>query len=248
MRIAEIFYSIQGEGKLTGVPSVFVRVSGCNLRCTWCDTPYASWNPEGPDLSIDQIVNEVLEHPAHHVVLTGGEPMMFKEIVPLIVSLKSHGKHITIETAGTLWQNELPAGAIDLASISPKLSNSTPWQREGGRFAAAHEHHRINLPVLKTFATGGTAASPPAVLDRQWKFVISSPDNLREAESLVSVLNAQLPEQHRIPATDILLMPEATDPDALTTRSRALAELCKEKGYRLSPRLHVYLWGNTKGT
>jgi len=256
MRIAEIFYSIQGEGKLTGVPSVFVRVSGCNLRCTWCDTPYASWSPEGPDLSIEQIVEEVLKHPTSHVVLTGGEPMMFKDIVPLIVALKGHGKHITVETAGTLWQSELPAGSIDLASISPKLSNSTPWQREGGRFAAAHEHHRINLPVLRRFATGGpesTAGEEPAstsrvVLDRQWKFVISSPDNLREVESLLTALNSQLPTEQRIPPTDILLMPEATDAEALTVRSRTLAELCKQKGYRLSPRLHVYLWGNTKGT
>jgi 7-carboxy-7-deazaguanine synthase len=245
MRIAEIFYSIQGEGKLTGVPSVFVRVSGCNLRCTWCDTPYASWNPEGPDLSTGQIVENVLMHgAARHVVLTGGEPMMFQEIVPLITALKSHGKHITIETAGTVWQPGLAAGSIDLASISPKLSNSTPWQREGGRFAGTHERHRINLEVLKTFATTGGGA----VVERQWKFVISSAEDLGEVESLLEGLNGQLPEGQRIAPTDILLMPEATDVERLTAGSRALAELCKEKGYRLSPRLHVYLWGTTKGT
>jgi 7-carboxy-7-deazaguanine synthase len=255
MRIAEIFYSIQGEGKLTGVPSVFVRVSGCNLRCTWCDTPYASWNPEGPEMTVEEIVGEVTTHgPAvKHVVLTGGEPMMFKEIVPLIVALKGRGMHITVETAGTLWQGELPAGGIDLASISPKLSNSTPWQREGGRFAAAHEHGRIKPDVLKTFAAGGPGRlsegdAAPVVLDRQWKFVVSSPDNLREIETLLGTLNAGLPERHRIPATDVMLMPEATDAAALTARSRTLAEVCKERGYRLSPRLHVYLWGNTKGT
>jgi 7-carboxy-7-deazaguanine synthase len=260
MRIAEIFYSIQGEGKLTGVPSVFVRVSGCNLRCTWCDTPYASWNPEGPDLTVPQIVDAVAKHDAaRHVVLTGGEPMMFKDIVPLITALKDRHLHITVETAGTLWQPDLPDGGIDLASISPKLSNSTPWQREGGRFAAAHEHHRLNFPVLATFAAGGTGGggvgegsdlprAVPAVLDRQWKFVISSPDNLREVESLLTTLNARLPADRRIAPADVLLMPEATDPAALTARSRTLAEVCKEKGYRLSPRLHVYLWGNTKGT
>src|SRR3954468_14954811 len=131
MRIAEIFYSIQGEGKLTGVPSVFVRVSGCNLPCTWCDTPYASWHPEGPEMTTDPLLAEIARHPATHVVLTGGEPMMFKELVPLITALKSQGKHITVETAGTLWLEELPQGAIDLASISPKLSNSTPLERDG---------------------------------------------------------------------------------------------------------------------
>ena len=88
MRIAEIFYSVQGEGKLTGVPSVFVRASGCNLRCTWCDTPYASWNPEGPDRSVDSILEKIAAHNARHVVLTGGEPLMFKEMVPLIEGLK----------------------------------------------------------------------------------------------------------------------------------------------------------------
>jgi 7-carboxy-7-deazaguanine synthase len=193
---------------------------------------------------IERIAGDV-----RHVVLTGGEPMMFKEIVPLIGALKGRGMHITVETAGTLWQGELPAGAIDLASISPKLSNSTPWQREGGRFAAAHEHGRINLGVLKTFAAGGTEGGAAAVvLDRQWKFVVSSPDNLREIEMLLGTLNAQLPEGQRIPVGDVMLMPEATDAAALTARSRQLAEICKERGYRLSPRLHVYLWGNTKGT
>ena len=66
MKIAELFYSIQGEGKLVGVPSVFVRASGCNLRCTWCDTPYASWNPEGADVPVDQIVRRVLAFGARH--------------------------------------------------------------------------------------------------------------------------------------------------------------------------------------
>src|ERR1700742_3220596 len=83
LKISEIFYSIQGEGGLVGVPSVFVRASGCNLRCTWCDTPYTSWNPEGSNRTIAEIVEEVRRHPAKHVVLTGGEPMMFAESVEL---------------------------------------------------------------------------------------------------------------------------------------------------------------------
>ena len=131
MRVSEIFYSVQGEGKLTGAPSVFVRASGCNLRCTWCDTPYASWNPEGEEASTDQILGEVLKHPTDYVVLTGGEPMLFKELVPLIGALKREGKHVTVETAGTLWLEELSRGSIDLASISPKLSNSTPTEPGG---------------------------------------------------------------------------------------------------------------------
>src|SRR5438477_2908675 len=88
LKIAEIFYSIQGEGSLIGVPSVFVRTSGCNLRCSWCDTPYTSWQPEGDERSIDQIVNEVTQYPAHHVVVTGGEPMIAPGIVNLTERLR----------------------------------------------------------------------------------------------------------------------------------------------------------------
>ena len=88
MRICEIFFSIQGEGKLAGVPSVFVRASGCNLRCVWCDTPYSSWQPEGENLPVDEIVRQVLSHPASHVVITGGEPMIMSDLPPLCQAIK----------------------------------------------------------------------------------------------------------------------------------------------------------------
>jgi 7-carboxy-7-deazaguanine synthase len=244
MRIAEIFYSVQGEGKLTGIPSVFVRASGCNLRCTWCDTPYASWNPEGPDRSVDSILEEVVSHNARHIVLTGGEPLMFKEMVPLIQRLKRLHKHITVETAGTLWLDGLPPGAIDLASISPKLQNSTPREREGGRFAALHEKQRLNLDVLQNFASSGGGV----VTDCQWKFVLAAPEDLTEIEAVIAQVNAGIPFERRIQPEDVLLMPEGTNAETLSERSRWIADLCKHHGYRLSPRLHVYLWGNTKGT
>jgi len=141
LKIAELFYSIQGEGSLLGVPSVFIRTSGCNLRCAWCDTPYTSWQPEGTDLDLSQILDEVAAHPARHVVVTGGEPMIAPEIIPLTERLRERGMHITIETAGTVFA---PV-ACDLMSISPKLANSTPvdprWNRQ-------HERLRIQIPVL----------------------------------------------------------------------------------------------------
>src|SRR5258708_5450135 len=126
MKLSELFYSVQGEGKLVGVPSVFVRASGCNLRCVWCDTPYASWSPEGEEIAVAEIVARVREHGAGHVVITGGEPMIMPDIVELCAALRAEGRHITIETAATVYK---PVAA-DLASLSPKLSNSTPHDRE----------------------------------------------------------------------------------------------------------------------
>src|ERR1022692_3133813 len=122
LKIAELFYSVQGEGSLLGVPSVFIRTSGCNLRCAWCDTPYTSWQPEGTDLELEQILDEVAAHPTRYVVVTGGEPMIAPDIVALTARLRERGKHITVETAGTVF---VPV-ACDLMSISPMLANSTP--------------------------------------------------------------------------------------------------------------------------
>ena len=102
MKISEIYKSVQGEGLLTGTPSVFVRASGCNLRCWFCDTPYASWQPEGNDYAVDEIVAQIEEWDCRHVVLTGGEPMLFAELIPLAEQLRRRHWHITIETAGTL--------------------------------------------------------------------------------------------------------------------------------------------------
>ena len=141
MKIAEIFYSLQGEGTLLGVPSVFVRTSGCNLRCSWCDTPYTSWTPEGTEMSNAAIVDEVHKYPSRHVVITGGEPMLFAPVVELTQQLKALGQHITIETAGTVYQ---PV-SCDLMSISPKLANSTPAEEP---HRSRHEKLRYQPEVL----------------------------------------------------------------------------------------------------
>lgn len=228
MKVAEVFYSIQGEGKLMGVPSVFVRVSGCNLRCVWCDTPYASWQPEGEDRPLDWIVEQVRQYPARHVVLTGGEPMIMPEIGPLCTRLKTQGYHLTMETAATVYQ---PV-AVDLASLSPKLANSTPWEKEGGRFASAHEKNRLNVPVIQRFID----QSP----EIQLKFVVARPDDMEEIQSLLSQLTGWS-------ASDVLFMPEGTDAQTLRTRALWISDLCRQTGYRYCPRLHVELYGNRRG-
>jgi 7-carboxy-7-deazaguanine synthase len=222
LKIAELFYSIQGEGALVGVPSFFIRTSGCNLRCSWCDTPYTSWQPEGVEMSLDRILDEVRAHPMRHVVVTGGEPMIAPEIIPLCERLRDAGLHITVETAGTVFH---PV-ACDLMSISPKLSNSTPE----GIFSSQHERVRIQLFVLGELI---------ARYDYQLKFVIESPTDVNEARDLVNTLGAH--------GERVVLMPEGTDPERLRERAQWLAEICKEEGFRFSPRLHVDLWGNRRG-
>jgi len=226
VKISEIFYSIQGEGMLAGMPSAFVRTSGCNLRCSWCDTPYTSWEPEGAPMSVAAIVAEVRGHPARHVVVTGGEPMIQPEMGELTEGLRDAGLHITIETAGTV---QAPV-ACDLMSISPKLANSTPREREGGRWAAVHERLRCQPDVLVHLM-----ASYPY----QLKFVIAAPNDLEEMEHLLDAVRAD--------RARVVLMPEGIDAVTLAERGRWLAEVCKERGYRFSPRLHVMLWGNRRG-
>ena len=226
MKIAEIFYSIQGEGILVGVPSVFIRTSGCNLRCVWCDTPYTSWAPEGDDWNLDRILATVASFRASHVVVTGGEPMIAPQIVELTQLLRQRGLHITIETAGTVNA----AVACDLMSISPKLRNSTPLERDGGRWAQQHERLRWQPKILRELM----AAYP-----YQLKFVIADPLDLEELEMMREALGA--------PSSQVLLMPEGTNAETIRQRGIWLAEICKEKGYRFSPRLHVDLWGDKRG-
>ena len=222
MKIAELFYSLQGEGSLVGVPSVFIRTSGCNLRCSWCDTPYTSWQPEGTELDLNRIVDEVRAHPARHVVITGGEPMIQPEMVPLTERLRALGMHITIETAGTVFQ---PV-SCDLMSISPKLSNSTP----GGSFAEPHDRLRIQPAVLRELM---------ARYEYQLKFVVENPADVAEIRALLEALDA--------PRERVILMPEGTEHARLVERGQWLAEICKEEGLRFSPRLHIDLWGSRRG-
>lgn len=231
LRIAEIFTSIQGEGIWTGTPSMFIRVSGCNLRCDWCDTPYASWEPEGPMEPITNLLAAAASSPVRHVVITGGEPMLFDAVVPLTVGLRELGKTITVETAGTVFR-ELEC---DLLSISPKLSNSAP---NAGRiepnWIARHETTRRNLQPLHQLVCS---------YNFQLKFVVNPeiPGDLEEIESILS----QLPMEAR---THTLVMAEGKSPKILHAREKLLVDACIERGWRLTPRFHIDLFGDTRGT
>lgn len=231
MRISELFYSVQGEGELTGVPSVFVRTSGCNLRCRWCDTKYASWDPQGEEKGLSEILDYVYAQPTKHVVLTGGEPMMAKGISELAQALKDRNQHVTIETAATV----LPDGiACDLASLSPKLSNSTPLDGEiEAGWIEKHEARRLQPEVIGAWM---------ANYDYQLKFVVATQTDLEEIEALLGELK-KAPLAYKV-----LLMPEGVTTEVLRERDALLVEHCKQRGYRYCRRLHVDLFGNTPGT
>src|SRR3990170_711403 len=228
MRIAEIFYSIQGEGRLLGMPSVFIRTSGCNLRCVWCDTPYTSWRPEGRDWNVNTILREVHKYPARHVVVTGGEPLLAPEIEELAKELKREGAHITIETAATIFKRV----ACDLISMSPKLAHSTPWKSERGKFAAMHEARRLNLSVLQQFLKD---------YDYQLKFVVERRQDFEEIGKLLDKLK-------RVDSTRVLVMAQGKTSGELRRKAKWIVKLCLKHGYGFTPRLHIDLFGNRRGT
>jgi 7-carboxy-7-deazaguanine synthase len=233
--VAETFASIQGEGKLAGVPSFFVRASGCNLRCSWCDTPYASWAPEGGQRTVEALIAEARASGLRHAVVTGGEPMIFDAVEPLSRALCAAGLHVTVETAGTVLRSP-PGLACDLMSVSPKLASSTPGENDprdpSGAWRRRHEERRINLQALQ----GLIDAFP----QRQLKFVVCGPADLSEIESLLARLRDWAPE-------DILLMPEGVASPAPATR-RWLAAECLSRGWRYGPRVHIEVFGNVRGT
>jgi 7-carboxy-7-deazaguanine synthase len=220
--VAETFSSLQGEGSLAGMPSFFVRTAGCNLRCAWCDTPYASWEPEGERRSVASLVAEAAESGRRHVVVTGGEPLLQREVGALTASLaRSH--HVTVETAGTL----APELTCHLLSVSPKTSNSDPE----GRWRGRHVARRADLVHLVTLL----GRHP----EHQLKFVVQGESDMGEILEIVDGVGAD-------PAR-VMLMPEGRTVAEVASRATAVARLCLRHGFRYSPRLHLDLFGGGRG-
>jgi 7-carboxy-7-deazaguanine synthase len=228
MRISEVYVSCQGEGLLTGTDSVFVRTSGCNLRCDFCDTPFTSWEPEGDTRSLDELVAQILAFDVSHVVITGGEPMLSPAIVELTERLSEAGRKLTIETAGTI---DRPV-RCDLMSISPKLSNSTPPRERAGAWTQRHESRRIQIDVLKQLV---------GRYPYQLKFVVAHANDLNEIFQLLGSIS-------NVDRQRVLLMPEGTDLATLQDRSVWLEPLATDQGFRFCPRKHIEWYGHTRGT
>jgi len=222
--ISEVYESFQGEGPFAETPSLFIRTSGCNLRCSFCDTPYTSWNPEGEQVSLDKLAQQIQTSSAPHVVLTGGEPMLAPQLTELSELCRAAGKVITIETAGTVDRSV----ECDLMAISPKMQNSTP---DDATWSVRHEDTRHQPAVIRSLL-----ARYNAIL----KFVI---DQAVDVDEVTTYLE-EFPE---ISTQQVWLMPQAKTQQELADKSQWVKAAAETNGFQFSSRLHVEKFGNVRG-
>ncbi|MBV7264950.1 7-carboxy-7-deazaguanine synthase QueE [Erythrobacter ani] len=231
----EIFASLQGEGPSAGTPVAFIRLSRCNLACTWCDTAY-TWHFEGDErphrdgVTYDRKANQVAVSPAKaaakiaalgqkRLVITGGEPLMqcgpIADMLAILPDIE-----VEIETNGTTRASSHVDIRVDQYNVSPKLSHS------GNAAELALIEERLEH----------YAADPRAF----FKFVIASPDDIEEVR--------ELDRRYRFKPGHVFLMPEGTTSAALRDKQEWLSRHCVENGYRMSDRLHIHLYGDERGT
>lgn len=222
--VAETFTSFQGEGPSTGQPAAFVRLSRCNLNCAFCDTPYTwDWSRFSPDEEAERWpVTRLAEWALHQgpalVVITGGEPLLQQTaLVPLIARLVAAGRRVEIETNGTVMPAAELTGAVTQFNVSPKLSRS-----------GVPQHKRLVPAALSSLAATGKAV---------FKFVICRRDEITEVATLEKAYGL----------APIWVMAEGTTQAAALEGMRALADEGLARGWCLSARLHVLLWGDARG-
>jgi 7-carboxy-7-deazaguanine synthase len=249
--------TFQGEGKLIGTPCLFVRTSGCNLRCAWvgadgkgspCDTPYSSHNPEKNQVEVQEVYQTLIDNNLEnlrYLVISGGEPFMQSPALIELLELIRYniaGIHITIETNATFFNTRL-VELTDLVSMSPKLKSSTPWEanlKDTGidyseKWAEVHERKRINLTAIQKIIDERIHVGN----DFQLKFVVACEDDLVEIEEMLALLTNFRPD-------DICLMPEGVTVAALESRTGWIAQEAIKRGWRFTPRLHINLFGKNR--
>jgi 7-carboxy-7-deazaguanine synthase len=265
LQIVDLFVSLQGEGQRCGIPSLFIRISGCNLRCCFkdsiCDTAYSSFHPEKGKYTKEGIKKMLETHPqVTDVVITGGEPMMFAGALSdlldwLNTNVDDFGdKFITIETNGTFY----PLGdCIDLYSISPKLKTSlpevgksylVPGQKGGGKTTlVTFDKEKIEKldKMRRNIKTTEALIAGPTYGDFQLKFVYSGKESLDDILEFLNDLEKEL--GWPVPGDHIYLMPEGVTEEQLSKTGREAAQVCIERGWRFTDRLHIRIWGDKRG-
>ncbi|MFE5595221.1 7-carboxy-7-deazaguanine synthase QueE [Streptomyces sp. NPDC056549] len=227
--VREVFGpTVQGEGPSTGRRCAFIRLGGCNLTCTWCDTP-ETWDGKRFDLratltrrTIQDIVTRATEGVPDLVVITGGEPLLHQQQDgwrSLLVALRSAGMEMEVETNGTQTPDPITAQLVARFNVSPKLAH-----------AGDPEHKRIRPEALAALHDTGKAA---------FKFVCQGPDDVAEV--------AAFAETHALDPSRVWVMPEGTDTPTLCDRLREIADPAIAAGFNLTTRLHVHAWGSESG-
>lgn len=232
--ISETFVSLQGEGASVGTPAAFVRLGGCNLACSYCDTPY-TWDERRFELEkeltaepLEKLERFLLEKAPGRVIFTGGEPLIQqRKLVALLSRVdsvwcdqKSDTLFVEVETNGTIEPCEELRQRVNQWNVSPKLAGSG---ESLGR--------RRRLAVLRSFAELSGAF---------FKFVVTSREDVKEVAELRRLLG--------LSGSRVLLMPEAESPAGLEQRSPQVAAWALEAGVRFSTRLHLQLYGARRGT
>ena len=240
LKVSEIFSSVQGEGRLAGTSCVFLRLSTCNLKCSWCDTKYTwDWdnydiNKEIKELNIKEIVEKIHSFSnINHIVITGGEPLLQQDkLVLLLTLLKEKRKqadnipnsyHVEIETNGTIVPLKEIIDLVDQWNISPKTSNS--------------DNEKLGIDLEGYYKKSLTFYKD--LKNAFFKFVVDKLDDIKEIDHLI--------QKYHLPKEQIVLMPQATTKEKLLEKTLWIQEYAKTNGFTFSTRMQVLLWNNQRG-